>query len=202
MSVLDIEQLRKQFEEDYAAAQMPAESDWFRLDADGDYRYRETDSAWEGYQLAAKRITRLQPAPIPVQAGEQSPEPQPCCICGEATTHCVADEPFCDEHLQEFRSFQLEKYGAAIKAGGQGEPEEIDPGALYAVRVDSPYTTGLTYWTIGKNHGVGWMNRDDGSWVGPVRGVVEYHKLIDPERSILGHIPEDGAGGQGGEDGK
>ncbi|MCL6470121.1 MAG: hypothetical protein I4O48_17650 [Ralstonia sp.] len=38
---------------------MPAESDWFKMDADGNYAHDDTDAAWRGWAACA---TRLEPA--------------------------------------------------------------------------------------------------------------------------------------------
>lgn len=90
--------------------------------------------------------------------------------------------------------------GAALAAhvSGQGEPEEIDPGSLYAVRTEWP--DGHGYWQLAIPSGDTWMSRDDLGWSGPVKCVVEWHKLTDPVRSVLDNIPEEGVSGQGGDD--
>jgi hypothetical protein len=74
-----------------------------------------------------------------------------------------------------------------------GDEDERDYGALYAIRIQE-HDGVAGYWMIGKPGSPGtWMTRDDLSWVGPERHVVEWHKLADPERSVLFCIPDEGA---------
>jgi len=40
---------RKLFEQWYESNALPAESDWFRLEVDGDYFHSDTAAAWEGW---------------------------------------------------------------------------------------------------------------------------------------------------------
>jgi hypothetical protein len=48
---MDVE--REAFQEWYEADAMPAEADWFKLDADGDYDHGPTYWAWRGWQARA-----------------------------------------------------------------------------------------------------------------------------------------------------
>lgn len=48
--------LRKRFEDWFESDAMPAESDWFRLDSDGDYYYSSTEDSWCGWKGCAVSI--------------------------------------------------------------------------------------------------------------------------------------------------